>query len=100
MRVYKNKYVRAYEFKVPVVVYCSLGENYYQAIAKIDISKPHSIVDFIDLENFFKKELNGQRLTAEDLGAKIKSTLQKYLRPKKISVEIISNSHFEIHTFV
>ena len=99
MRTYANeKGIKAYQFAVPVTVNCPLGQNYYRARVFVDIELGDKIVDFLDLEDYFKKSLNGLDLTTEALAAEVRDTMVREYEPKAVRVEVISDSHFEIHT--
>lgn len=98
-RQYKNKQkITAMEFEVPVLCYCTLGKNYYKPTLSIAIELRDNIVDFLDLEDFFKKELNGAKLTCEDLVEKVFKTMKDIYNPKYLYVCCQSDSHFLIRT--
>lgn len=96
MRTYENKGVNELNFTVPVTVYCPLGPNYYRAEVEVKMELGEVIVDFLDLEDYFKKELNGKHLTTEDLTIEIFNTLDEIYKPKHLRVASHSNSHFEL----
>ena len=99
MRTYANeKGIKAYNFAVPVTVNCQLGGNFYRARVLVSIELREKIVDFIDLEDYFKKSLNGLDLTTEALAAEVRDTMVREYEPQAVRVEVISDSHFEIHT--
>jgi len=56
------------------------------------------IVDFLDLEDYFKKDLNGKHLTTEQLCDEVFQTLKSHYEPKHIKVTVLSDSHFPIET--
>lgn len=96
MRTYENKGVNKMNFKVPVTVFCPLGPNYYRATLEVKMELGNNIVDFLDLEDYFKKELNGKHLTTEDLVIEVFNTLDEYYKPMHLSVASHSDSHFDI----
>lgn len=99
MRTYNNdKEISEYSFRVPVTVNCPLGKNYYRATVLIRIILRDKIVDFLDLEHYFKSELNGMLLTTEHLAAKICEDMAREYNPSFVRCEVVSDSHFEIHT--
>ena len=99
MRTYNNdKNITEYNFRVPVTVNCPLGKNYYRATVSLKIVLGNKIVDFLDLEHYFKFELNGLDLTTENLAARILDDMVKEYEPKFVRCEVLSDSHFEIHT--
>jgi hypothetical protein len=83
-------------FEVPVTVYCTLGRNYYRARLNVKMQLGDTIVDFIDLENYFKVELNGRHLTTEDLVIEVFNKLSEVYKPMHIRVASHSDSHFPI----
>lgn len=96
MRTYENMGVNRMNISVPVTVFCPLGPNYYRAEVDIEMELNKVIVDFIDLENYFKKELNGKDLTTEELTVEIFNTLDEIYKPIHLKVTSHSNSHFEL----
>ena len=96
MRTYENKGINKMNFTVPVTVYCPLGSNYYRATISVKMELGEYIVDFLDLEDYFKKELNGKSLTSEDLVIEIFNHLDENYKPMHLSVTSHSDSHFEI----
>lgn len=99
MRQYENKKnISLMEFTVPVTAFCPLGPNYYRATAECSVELTDRIVDFLDLEDYFKKELNGKHLTTEDLCDEIHSTLMREYNTEHVVVTISSDSHFPIRT--
>ncbi len=99
MRKYKNEnQISRMEFEVPVVVYCPLGNNYNKAFVGIEFTLSDTIVDFIDLEKFFKVDLNGAHLTSEELCARVFDVIKTEYNPKTLKVTVESNSHFTIRT--
>ena len=99
MRKYPNEYgITKMHFEVPVVVFCPLGNNYNKAFLTIDFDLGDSIIDFIDLENYFKVEMNGKHLTSEQVVAEVFKTMDYLYNPKTLRVELESNSHFVIKT--
>jgi hypothetical protein len=96
MRTYENKGVNELNFTVPVTAFCPLGPNYYRAMVDVKIELGDKIVDFLDLEDYFKKELNGKPLTTEDLTIEIFNKLNDTYNPKHLRVASHSNSHFEL----
>lgn len=98
-RSYENEQnITRMEFEVPVVCYCPLGVNYYKPTLLIKIELSNRIIDFLDLEDFFKKELNGEKYTCEDLVGYVFSTMQKIYNPRYLYVCCESDSHFKIKT--
>lgn len=98
-RKYENKQnITKMKFEVPVVCYCTLGDNYYKPILNIEIGLSSKIVDFLDLEVFFKKELNGAKYTSEELVGKVFDTMKEIYNPKYLFVQVSSDSHFSIKT--
>ena len=67
MRTYENKGITRMNFTIPVTVFCPLGPNYYRSTLSVEMELGENIVDFHDLEDYFKVELNGKELTSEDL---------------------------------
>ena len=99
MRTYENKNkIARYKFTVPVVVFCPLGDDYYNTTVVVDVELRKKIVDFIDLEDYFKKSLNGLDLTTEAIAAEVRDTMVREYEPQAVRVEVISDSHFEMHT--
>lgn len=96
MRTYENKGVNKIIFSVPVTVFCPLGPNYYRAQVDVEMELGSVIVDFLDLEDYFKKELNGKHLTTEDLTIEIFNTLDEIYNPIHLKVTSHSNSHFDL----
>ena len=96
MRTYENKGVNKMSFSVPVTPFCPLGPNYYRAQVDVELELNEVIVDFLDLEDYFKKELNGKKLTTEDLTIEVFNTLDKLYKPMHLKVTSHSNSHFEL----
>lgn len=98
-RQYDNKQkITEMEFEVPVVCYCPLGKNYYKPTLYISLKLSKNIVDFIDLEDFFKKELNGKGLTCEDLVGTVFNVMKDIYNPHYLRVQCKSDSHFVINT--
>lgn len=98
-RRYENEHgISNMNFTAPVTVFCPLGPNYYRAAVTCEIELDAFIVDFIDLENYFKKELNGKELTTEALAGEVFAALEKAYAPKSITVKVHSDSHFPIDT--
>jgi len=98
-RQYENKQeISKMEFEVPVVCYCPLGKNYYKPLLKIELEMRNYIVDFIDLERYFKVDLNGAAKTCEDLVNDVFNTLKEAYNPTKLRVCCQSDSHFIIRT--
>ena len=99
MRKYPNEYkITKMHFEVPVVVFCPLGINYNKANLTIDFELGDTIVDFIDLENYFKVDMNGKALTSEQVVAEVWKMIKKEYNPISLRVELESNSHFTIKT--
>ena len=99
MRTYENSNaITEMRFRVPATVYCPLGANYYRAVIDLQIKLDKKIVDFVDLEVFFKSEINGKHLTTEQLCDLILETMKTNYEPKYIRCEVLSDSHFEIRT--
>lgn len=99
MRQYKNEQgITAMKFTAPATVYCHLGANYYRASVTCEMELADRIVDFIDLEDYFKKELNGKSLTTEELVGEVFATLEREYAPKTLTVTVHSDSHFPIDT--
>lgn len=99
MRTYSNeKNISRMKFTAPVTPFCPLGPNYYRATVTCELELGDKIVDFLDLEAYFKKELNGSSLTTEDLCDEVFQTLSKVYEPKHIRVTVGSDSHFPIET--
>lgn len=96
MRTYENKGINTMNFEVPVTVYCTLGANYYRAMISVHMELGEKIVDFIDLEDYFKKELNGKPFTTEDLVIEIFNKLDYVYQPMHLRVTSQSDSHFKI----
>ena len=96
MRTYENKGISKMKMSVPVTVFCPLGPNYYRATINIEIELGDVIVDFLDLEDYFKKELNGKHLTSEDLVIEIFNHLDEAYKPMHLTVSSKSDSHFAI----
>ena len=96
MRTYENKGVNKMSFSVPVTPFCPLGPNYYRAQVDVEIELNNIIVDFLDLEDYFKKELNGKSLTTEDLTIEVFNTLDEIYKPMHLKVTSHSNSHFDL----
>ena len=98
-RQYENKQgITKMEFEVPVLCYCTLGKNYYKPTLKIELVLKDKIVDFLDLERYFKQDLNGAKLTCEDLVEDVFKTIKEVYNPKKLRVCCQSDSHFIIRT--
>ena len=99
MRTYENKNkIARYKFTVPVVVFCPLGDDYYNTTVVVEVELDKKIVDFLDLEDYFEKQLNGQHLTTEELAAEVRDTIAKEYEPKSVRVEIVGGSHIDAHT--
>lgn len=99
MRTYSNDNgINRMEFVVPVTVFCPLGPNYYRAKVTCELTLDEKIVDFLDLEEYFKKELNGKELTTEQLCDEVYQTLSDAYKPYHIKVVVESDSHFIIRT--
>lgn len=96
MRTYENKGVNRLDFTVPVTPFCPLGPNYYRAQVTVNMELGDVIVDFLDLEDYFKKELNGKHLTTEDLTIEVFNKLDEVYKPMHLKVTSHSNSHFEL----
>ncbi len=96
MRTYENNGVDKLEFSVPVTAFCPLGPNYYRAQVDVIIELGDLVVDFLDLEDYFKKELNGKHLTTEDLTIEVFNKLNEVYKPMHLKVTSHSNSHFEL----
>lgn len=96
MRTYENKGINKMNFEVPVTVFCPLGPNYYRANIKVEMELGNFIVDFLDLEEYFKKTLNGKELTTEDLVIEVFNTLNETYKPMHLLVSSHSDSHFPI----
>lgn len=96
MRTYENKGINRMEFTVPVTVFCPLGPNYYRAQISVKMELGNVIVDFLDLEKYFKVELNGKSLTTEDLVIEVYNTLNETYKPIHLIVSSHSDSHFPI----
>ena len=98
-RQYNNEQgITRMEFEVPVICYCTLGLNYYKPTLKIEIELNDKIVDFLDLERYFKTDLNGEKLTCENLVKNVFDTMKKIYNPTKLKVCCQSDSHFLIRT--
>lgn len=99
MRTYSNEQeISRMEFTVPATVFCPLGPNYYRAMVTCELELGDTIVDFLDLEDYFKKELNGEHLTTENLCGEVFNTLDEVYSPKHLRVTVLSDSHFPIKT--
>jgi len=100
LRQYPNEHGMTHlNFTAPATVFCPLGPNYYRAEVTCEIELGGIIVDFVDLENYFKKELNGKHLTTEALVNEVFTTLARaYGHPKNLTVKVHSDSHFPIDT--
>lgn len=99
IRTYKNvQEISSLKFSVPVTVFCPLGPNYYRAVVDCEMKLGDVIADFLDLERFFKKDLNGEHLTTEDLVAKVFDVMSATYHPEHIRVSVHSDSHFSIET--
>ena len=96
MRTYENKGIDKMKFTVPVTPFCPLGPNYYRATINVEMELGEVIVDFLDLEDYFKKELNGKDLTSEDLVVEIYNKLDEVFKPMHLKVSSSSDSHFAI----
>lgn len=96
MRTYENKGIDKMNFTVPVTVFCPLGPNYYRAVLTVKMELGEVIADFLDLENYFKKELNGKHLTSENLVIEVFNYLDEIYKPMHLSVSSHSDSHFDI----
>jgi len=96
MRTYENKGVDRLEFSIPVTAFCPLGPNYYRARVSVEIELGTVIVDFLDLEAYFKTELNGKKLTTEELTIEIFNTLNEVYKPIHLKVTSNSDSHFDL----
>lgn len=96
MRTYENKGINEMYFTVPVTPFCPLGPNYYRALVEVSIELKDTIVDFLDLEDYFKKELNGKSLTTEDLTIEVFNKLNEVYKPMHLKVTSHSNSHFDL----
>lgn len=97
MRTYPNEHgIDRMEFNAPVTAFCPLGNNYYRATVSCEIQLNKKIVDFIDLEDYFKKELNGKSLITEALADEVFNTLTEAYEPLFLRVKVHSDSHFPI----
>ena len=99
MRTYSNdKGISRMKFTAPASVFCPLGPNYYRAMVTCELELGEKIVDFLDLEAYFKRDLNGKELTTENLCDEVFQTLKSVYEPKHIRVTVMSDSHFSIET--
>lgn len=99
MRTYPNENgITKMEFTVPATVFCPLGPNYYRGTVTAEVELGDKIVDFLDLEDYFKKDLNGKPLTTEQLCDEVFQTLNNIYEPKHLRVTVLSDSHFPIKT--
>ena len=97
IRVYDNvNKVNKMCFSAPATPYCRLGQNYYRAKVEVEIELAKHIVDFCDLETYFKADLNGADLTVEELCNEVFETLRNAYKPHSIKVTVNSDSHFPI----
>ena len=99
MRTYPNENgITKMRFTVPTTVFCPLGPNYYRGTVTAEVELGDKIVDFLDLEDYFKKDLNGKHLTTEQLCDEEFQHLKSHYEPKHLKVVVLSDSHFPIET--
>ena len=99
MRTYPTENgITKMRFTVPATVFCPLVPNYYRGTVTAEVELGEKIVDFLDLEDYFKKDLNGKHLTTEQLCDEVFQTLKLHYEPKHIKVVVLSDSHFPIET--
>lgn len=99
MRRYPNEHgISRMEFTVPVTPFCPLGPNYYRATVECVVELDGYIIDFLDLEEYFKVKLNGAKLTTEALASEVYETLMREYLPLSVVVRVHSDSHFPITT--
>lgn len=100
MKTYSNDngITRMRFLDVPVTVFCPLGPNYYRASVSCEIELNDTITDFLDLEAYFKQELNGKHLTSEQLCDEVFQKLTSVYEPEHLRVVVRSDSHFPIET--
>lgn len=84
-------------FKAITTPFCPLGNNYYRATISCEIELGNNIVDFCDLEDYFKS-LNGGPYTTEELCNEVFTTLKEEYGSGKVMVKVLSDSHFPIET--
>lgn len=97
MRTYENREgITGVKLESTATVYCPLGKNYEKARVICQIKRPGKDVDFLDLEDFFKNTLNGERLTTEQLCSKVYELLEEAFSPDGLKVTIVNESHIHI----
>jgi len=99
MKTYSNADgITRMKFTAPVTALCPLGPNYYRATVICEVELDKTIVDFNDLEHYFKKDLNGKKLTTENLCNAVFQLFKEIYNPKHLKITVLSDSHFPIET--
>lgn len=89
--------VKRYKLRPKTVTFCPLGDNYYLSKVEIDIELDGKVADLLDVENLFKKDLNGRTTSIEDLASNICETIVKWYSPISVRVECVADTHIEVH---
>lgn len=85
------------EFSKNITLYCPLGYGYYLAKVSVDITPDEILMDYLDIEEFFKS-MEGQEFIIEEAVAKIHDFLKTHYRPLAVIVKVTaeSNVHFPV----
>lgn len=80
-----------------ITLFCPLGNDYYTATIKVELTPNKFLMDYLDEEEYFKK-LQGSKLIIEDLTEQVYNHLYNEYKPSYLKVEVsaCNATHFPV----
>lgn len=76
----------------PVTSYCIIGNDYYTGELHVEITMGSQYIDLDIVRTFFEKDLNGARVTAEELVGLVFEKIKTLYVPKAVKIEFSFSS--------
>lgn len=93
MNTFPNDYgIGLTHFKTETTVFCPIGKDYYKADIEVWVTGQKRIVDFLDINDFCVKELNGKVLSHEELTAVVFQEMEREFQPEHLKVSVVTEA--------